>query len=36
MPHIALHSFPALSAGQRRADHDRGEKCGPAQNPVAL
>jgi len=28
MPHIALHSFPTLLAGQRRADHDRGEKCG--------
>ena len=24
----ALHGFPALSAGQRRADHDLGEKCG--------
>ena len=26
--HDALRAFPALSAGQRRADHDRGEKCG--------
>ena len=28
MPHIALRPVPTLSAGQRRADHDLGEKCG--------
>ena len=28
MPHIALRAVPTLSAGQRRADHDLGEKCG--------
>ena len=28
MPHIALRAVPTLSPGQRRADHDPGEKCG--------
>ncbi len=28
MPRIDLRSFPALSAGQRRADHGGCEKCG--------
>ena len=32
MPHIALRSFPALWAGERRADHDHGENCGLAMS----
>ena len=28
MHHIALRAVPTLSAGQRRADHDPGEKYG--------
>ena len=28
MHRIALRAVPALSAGERRADHDRGEKAG--------
>ena len=28
MPHIALRGSPALSAGERRADHDHGENSG--------
>ena len=36
MPHIALRASPTLSAGQRRADHDPGEKCGLGKRaPVA-
>ena len=31
-PRIALHAVPTLSGGQRRADHEPGEKCG--LNPV--
>ena len=41
MPHIALRASPTLSAGQRRAGHDHGEKCGlgkraPVAQPAGL
>ena len=36
MHRIALRAVPALSAGQRRADHDRGEKCGLAGRAQAF
>ena len=34
MHHIALRAVPTLSAGQRRADHDPGEKCGLEPRPA--
>ncbi len=33
---IAPRGFPALSAGQRRADHGGCEKCGLAQQSVMV
>ena len=34
MHHIALRASPTLSAGERRADHDHGEKCGLGGEPA--